>query len=593
MSSEDSSSEEERIRSESFTTRFGRKSIPTFVQEARVEVSKNVTQVRTSTSKSSLPSVISKTVISAGKSKKVSVGGDGPNVSQVISPNVSEVVKTVVSKVDQKSELEVKNSESQNYEKVSSSSKQGNSNLEKMAERVEMSDQQLRDLITGIRENQQVLPAQNKLTTTLTDKSMPRFAGRRRPQDRPYISTQTFSQFLKDAESLMHSQDYQTDAEKINFLSVLADKTTGDFNQSITEIKNHSYFKDMSYDQVVVHLKSIYASVQEKTPVDATQLLLHDALIKVNDRALVAQSMYSYNSSLESVLDFFLESNPVEYIADQGQDETQQDYLNRRKEYVRNIIREFLLRTFWGNKLTSAVNKKAFQLNINETRTYQESLKKLHDAVSQTPLNEKCLVSENSKREVERNRDYGYDLEAYAMEVKEAQYSDYQPFEGNTEQEQHSTSLFTEVAPSGSRGQSRGNFNFQSRNPRSRGSRTPYRGVNNAGSYRGSNWANQYSTEKAHDSGYFPDRQLSNNKSSSNYQFRPYGKNGYSAYSSNRGYKQGSSNQQPRMQSRNCYNCGQYGHFIRDCRLPKNDRYNRMEQDGGKSNKSPSDEKMQ
>ena len=100
MSSEDSSSEEERIRSESFTTRFGRKSIPTFVSEARVEVSQKVPQVRTS--KSSLPSVISKTVISAGKNMKVSVGGDGPNVSQVISPNVSEVVKTVVSKVDQK-----------------------------------------------------------------------------------------------------------------------------------------------------------------------------------------------------------------------------------------------------------------------------------------------------------------------------------------------------------------------------------------------------------------------------------------------------------------------------------------------------------
>ena len=138
----------------------------------------------------------------------------------------------------------------------------------------------------------------------------------------------------------MHSRGFQTDVEKINFLSILADKTTGDFNQLITEIKNHSYFKNMSYDQVVVHLKSIYATVQKKTSVYATQLLLYDALIKISDWALIAQNMYSYNSSLESVLDFFLDSNPVEYHATQGQNESNYDYMTRRREYVRNIIKK-------------------------------------------------------------------------------------------------------------------------------------------------------------------------------------------------------------------------------------------------------------
>ena len=71
--------------------------------------------------------------------------------------------------------------------------------------------------------------------------------------------------------------------------------------------------------------------------------------------------------------------------------------MNRRKEYVRNIIREFMLRTIWGNKLTNAVNKKAFHVNNNETRSYQASLQKMHDAVSQTPLNEKCLMTEGAK----------------------------------------------------------------------------------------------------------------------------------------------------------------------------------------------------
>ena len=123
----------------------------------------------------------------------------------------------------------------------------------------------------------------------------------------------------------------------------------------------------------------------------------------------------------------------------------------------------------------------------------------MHDAVSQTPLNEKCLVTEGAKRDVDhRNRDYSYDLEAYAMEDKEAQYPEYGQ---SSNQDQRSESFFTEVA-SGSLGQNRGKFNFQIRNPRERGSRTPYRDVNNANSYRGSNWGS-YTPDKPQDAGIF------------------------------------------------------------------------------------------
>ena len=64
---------------------------------------------------------------------------------------------------------------------------------------------------------------------------------------------------------------------------------------------------------------------------------------------------------------------------------------------------------FWGNKFTNTVNKKALHVNNNETRSYQESIKKMHNAVSQTPLNEKCLITESSKRDVDQNHDYNYD----------------------------------------------------------------------------------------------------------------------------------------------------------------------------------------
>ena len=44
--------------------------------------------------------------------------------------------------------------------------------------------------------------------------------------------------------------------------------------------------------------------------------------------------MYSYNSSLESVLDFFLNFNPVEYPETPDMSESDAEYMTRRREYV-------------------------------------------------------------------------------------------------------------------------------------------------------------------------------------------------------------------------------------------------------------------
>ena len=127
------SSSEKKIRSELFTTRFGRNSVLTFLPVAQVDVSKSVAQVEVS------KSVAQKEAIN--------------NVSQAeITPNISEVIRSTVSKVDRQIELEVKNL------------KQRNLNFNNMAEWLEMSAQQLQDLITGIRQNQQIHPSQNKLT---------------------------------------------------------------------------------------------------------------------------------------------------------------------------------------------------------------------------------------------------------------------------------------------------------------------------------------------------------------------------------------------------------------------------------------------
>ena len=78
MSSEDSTSEEEKISTELFTTRFGRNSVPTFLPELQVKVSKSVAQGKVSRSEAQVelgqnvsPIRASKCVLAAGISKSV------------------------------------------------------------------------------------------------------------------------------------------------------------------------------------------------------------------------------------------------------------------------------------------------------------------------------------------------------------------------------------------------------------------------------------------------------------------------------------------------------------------------------------------
>ena len=74
---------------------------------------------------------------------------------------------------------------------------------------------------------------------------------------------------------------------------------------------------------------SILESQIEVSPSVLPQL---DALIKVSDWALIAQRMYSYNSILGSVINFFLDSNQFDFPVDKVANESDADYTTRRGE---------------------------------------------------------------------------------------------------------------------------------------------------------------------------------------------------------------------------------------------------------------------
>ena len=126
----------------------------------------------------------------------------------------------------------------------------------------------------------------NTLHTTLRESSLPHFTGRCRKHDRHFSQTQTFGEFLRDAEAFMLSQRIADDRKKINILSVLADKTVGDFNSLMSEIKTGHIYQGMSYNEVMNHLKCIYATTKDKTSVDCFNAFLKEATVLLTDRNL-------------------------------------------------------------------------------------------------------------------------------------------------------------------------------------------------------------------------------------------------------------------------------------------------------------------
>ena len=263
---------------------------------------------------------------------------------------------------------------------------------------VQMTQEQLAQILAS-RDNQ--ISNDNRqassMISMLDDKSMPRFAGKRREIDPPFAQHQTFSDFIKEAEALMASQNIQTDIGRINFLSVLADKSKGDFNLIISEIKTMDTFQRVSYDEVVANLKTIYATATEKTVIDSMRTL-NGNHSRVTDRDNIPHRFFVYNRQLENTLQFFLAANPVARIDPKGPNESDLEFEKRCDVYDRDLLREFCLRIYWGVKLTPPVHKKAFDLKEGEKQPYSSSIQKLFDAIKSTPINSKCLETEIFKK---------------------------------------------------------------------------------------------------------------------------------------------------------------------------------------------------
>ena len=294
--------------------------------------------------------------------------------------------------------------------------KSGNNSSNKMGQPIQMTDAQMQQLLSTI--NNVNNPANgNKLTTMLTESTLPKFAGRRRPHDKYFVQQSSFSDFLREAEALMDSQRLTVDSEKINFLSVLADKNVGDFSNLISSLKTHPCYRNSTYAQVVEHLKSHYATSHEASFIDCIDRLLLEATSDIQDRNLITQRVWDYNLTVEKVFEYYFKANPVaKPIYDPNDTE---DMRNAKYDtYAKDTMRELLFQIFFGNKVTTTVNKCAFP--TTGTRNYTQTMKSFTDAIIQTPSHVPCLRNEIDKP---KKHSQG-NVELYKVETESAESLD-------------------------------------------------------------------------------------------------------------------------------------------------------------------------
>ena len=396
------------------------------------------------------------------------------------------------------------------------------------------------------------IPAQTgQLQSVLTSSSLPRFAGRKRPNDKPtFCQTQSFSSFLKDAEALMASHNITGDSEKIDFLAVLADKNNGDFDTIISNLRTDEMYIDLTYADAVKYLKLVYATASEKSAHDAAKSFLKLAVSPIRDRHLLSQHLAQYHDALNKLIEFHSAQVCPAANLTLIQGETAPNFHARVVEFKKQVIKESYLHLFVGGQLTPNCYKNAFKKDdlVDGNRPYHKSVEKVIANVTQTSLGTKCFVNELGRFNDERVEKmplevmcYNTDVDPLTSEFEELQVTE--PDEAEC--------YFTQRVIQRARGVRV-----------TRGFRGRRSGFSGSSGFQHSSAGSGYAPDLGHDTPKPEPTDSVRPKRGHNYSRRGSYENrgSYDNRGNFRGGKFGTGER-----SYACYGCGQKGHFLAEC----------------------------
>ena len=254
---------------------------------------------------------------------------------------------------------------------------------------IQMTDAQFVQLIER-------LNTKSGLTAVLAENSLPKFKGRRRENERPFEQSQTFTEFIDSVNAHIASQKLSTDEEKINFLLVCADKSAGDFFDIVREYKSQAQFSGSTFNDIVEHLREIYATNKEKTLFDSNREVLAEGNKPLTSRYLVPSRLNGFHTAQENSLKFYLEGNTIA-VPERNAGESDADFFARCDKFKAELIRDFNLKLFFGTKFTPAINNKIFNAAEMRNRQYKDTILKVHQVLRETPSASPVLVGETIK----------------------------------------------------------------------------------------------------------------------------------------------------------------------------------------------------
>ena len=234
------------------------------------------------------------------------------------------------------------------------------------------------------------------LTTLFESSRLPKFKGRRRPTDLPFTESQSFTSYLSQVNAHIETLHNPSDKDKMSLLTLCSDHTQGDYYPTLCRLQDDRY-AHLTYEEVIVHLTNIYATVQEKNIYDAASELKRISSVSIKNKAQTNGIINSFTETLNKYVDFMNKDTPYfaaevykiifPNLAGQNLDTISNGIDLEIKKNLDNLLTEILYDTSFklllGNKLTNNIQKKLF--TEKSSKSYSNLTKKLAQLVKECP----------------------------------------------------------------------------------------------------------------------------------------------------------------------------------------------------------------